>query len=254
MAHFAKINKYNLVTNVIVIDDINIINPETGLEDENIGINLCKSSFGHDTTWVQTKLDGSIRKCYAGIGFYYDEEYDIFLPPKLYNSWHIDPETLTWAPPVPRPNHDEDFKFSYMWYEDKQIWFSIREYIYNKYAKDFEYSDIEEVVNQFNLADNRIVNVYENGPCKIGLEKVKNYILTHISYSKWSKKVAKQWIQEDTQNNIKYNLANVVRFGAKYCPTQEMKRTFKRFAENYSDYYFVEEVNDFIIYRRDKAV
>lgn len=253
MAHFAKINENNIVTDVIVVDDNNIIDQETGIEDENIGINFCKSLFGQDTTWIQTSLNGNFRKNYAGIGYSYEKDYDIFLPPKPYESWCLDTNELTWKSPVSKPNSDEYFKDTYTWIEDKKIWFSIKEYIYNNYAKDFEYSDIEEVVNQFNLPDNKIVNVRENEYYSVGIEKVKNYILSHIAYSQWSKTAAKEWLH-DYQNNIKYNLANVVRFTAKYCPTQELKRKFKNFAGNYADYYFVEEVNDFIIYRRDKSI
>jgi hypothetical protein len=253
MAHFAKIDENNIVTDVIVVNNTNIINPETGSEDENIGINYCKLLFGLDTDWVQTSITNSFRGNFAGIGYSYERNYDIFLPPKPYESWIVDLEKSTWKSPIPKPSSDEYFKDTYMWIEDKKIWFSIKEYIYDKYAKDFQYSDIEEVVNQFNLTDNKIVIVRKNEYYSVAIEKVKNYIHSHISYIKWNKTSAKEWLC-DYENYIKYNLCNTVRFTAKYCPTEELKRKFKNFAGSYADYYFLEEINDFIIFKRDKSI
>lgn len=42
-------------------------------------------------TWVETAIDGSLRKNYAGIGFTYDANRDAFIPPK--NNCHLE-ETL----------------------------------------------------------------------------------------------------------------------------------------------------------------
>lgn len=255
MAYFANINQDNIVCEVVTVNDYYITNPETGIVDEDKAISICKSMFGEDTTWIQTSLDGSIRKLYAGIGFYYDKEYDIFLPPKKFESWRVDPETLTWGAPVPKPNHDKDFEFTYHWFEDKQFWFSVYEYIYNKYAKDFKYSDIEDVVNKYNLSRiNTSTIVHQTEHYTVFIERVKNYINSHTIFSKWSKEIAKSWLY-DYEHKIKYDKTdNIVRFTSKYCQTKEIKIKFKKFMERYTDYYFLEEIHDILIYKRDIAV
>jgi len=46
MAHFAKLDENNIVTQVIVVDNKDTIDPHTGQEDEIIGIALCKKLLG----------------------------------------------------------------------------------------------------------------------------------------------------------------------------------------------------------------
>lgn len=77
MAHFAKLDKNNIVTEVIVVNN-EVITDENGNENEQLGIDFCKQLFGTDTKWVQTSYNGSFRERYAGIGMYYDEVEDTF--------------------------------------------------------------------------------------------------------------------------------------------------------------------------------
>jgi hypothetical protein len=76
MAHFAQI-KDNLVINVIVIANEAIID-ENGIEQESMGIELCKSLYGEDTQWVQTSYNNNFRGMYAGGPVYYDSVADEF--------------------------------------------------------------------------------------------------------------------------------------------------------------------------------
>lgn len=99
MAHFAQLDENNQVINVIVIDNQDIIDHETNLEDENLGVKICKQIFGDDTTWKQTSYNKSIRKHFAGVGFSYDPIKDAFIPPQPYESWIFDEETCTWNAP-----------------------------------------------------------------------------------------------------------------------------------------------------------
>ena len=80
MAHFAKINENNLVTEVIVINNLECLD-DSGNESEAVGIAFCKSIYGQATNWVQTSYNGNIRGKYAGIGDTYDEVSDVFVAP-----------------------------------------------------------------------------------------------------------------------------------------------------------------------------
>lgn len=252
MAHFAQLNENNKVINIIVVSNDKIINPETGLEDENIGINFCKSLFGKDTNWIQTSYNSNFRGNFAGIGFSYEKEYDIFLPPKPYDSWIIDLESIGWKAPIPKPNTDEYFKKNYQWIESKQEWFSIKEYIYNKYAKNFEYSEIEKIVNTYNLIDNKIIPIHGNENYTVSIEKVKNFLIAHMKFDNWSSKISNYWIVD--YENHKYTKANTIHFSIKYCPDEKIKSATKKFMGTFNDYYLLEEINDWVIFKRDKII
>jgi len=101
MAYFAKIVD-GIVERVIVAEDSFF---ETFVDD----------SAGQ---WLETKIDGSIRKNYAGIGFSYDATKDSFIPPKPYSSWTLDEDTCQWEAPVAYPDDGN----MYEWNETDQQW------------------------------------------------------------------------------------------------------------------------------------
>ena len=74
-------------------------------------------------TWIETKIDGSIRKNYAGIGFSYDSTRDAFIPQKLYASWILNEDTCLWEAPVAYPDDDND----YDWNEETTQWVLVEE-------------------------------------------------------------------------------------------------------------------------------
>ena len=126
MAHFAKINASNIVTEVIVVsNDI--------ATSESAGVTFINNLYGTSDTWKQTsyntyanthKLDGTpFRKNYAGIGFSYDASKDAFIPPKPYNSWTLNNTTCLWESPVAYP---DDGKL-YTWDESNLQWVEIEE-------------------------------------------------------------------------------------------------------------------------------
>lgn len=84
MAHAAKLDENNVVTQVIVIS--NDYEPNV----EQFAINL----FGG--VWKQTSYNGNFRKNYAGIGFIYDETLDAFIPPKCHEEAILNEETAQW--------------------------------------------------------------------------------------------------------------------------------------------------------------
>lgn len=80
MAHFANVVG-NFVTNVIVVsnDDCdNLPFPDS----EPIGQAFI-ASLGLPGEWLQTSYNGNFRGCYAGIGFTYDQQADVFVPPAV---------------------------------------------------------------------------------------------------------------------------------------------------------------------------
>jgi hypothetical protein len=62
-----------------------------------------------------------LRGNYAGIGFKYDQENDVFYPPSPYPSWTMDTNTWTWTPPTPMPTDGK----AYRWDEPTTSWIEI---------------------------------------------------------------------------------------------------------------------------------
>lgn len=79
MAHFAQIDKNNMVTQVLVVDNENLI--VDGVESEQVGIDFL-ASLGLGSNWIQTSYNNKFRYHFAGIGDIYDKERDIFVKPE----------------------------------------------------------------------------------------------------------------------------------------------------------------------------
>lgn len=121
MAHFAQLDDNNLVAQVIVVNNSDILDQQ-GHESEQVGIAFCRSLFGLETHWAQTSYNGKIRKNYAGIGFTYDPARDAFIPPQPYPSWVLDEVLCAWAPPVPRPEDGQPWR----WDEESLSWVQVQ--------------------------------------------------------------------------------------------------------------------------------
>ena len=101
MSHWAELDENNIVTRVLVGDN-NDPNGDEGYQwlIDNLG-----------GRWVKTSYNNSIRKRYAGIGFLYDEQRDVFVAPKVDDSQTWDEEECAWVYPVPvDPNWDENLQ------------------------------------------------------------------------------------------------------------------------------------------------
>lgn len=83
MAHFAQLDENNVVTQVIVINNNELLTQKVAtsddgyisvstVESEKKGIEFCQSLYGAETRWVQTSYNGSFRGKYAGVGDTYD--------------------------------------------------------------------------------------------------------------------------------------------------------------------------------------
>ena len=109
MAHFAKLDANNIVTQVIVVDNDEILD-NSGDEVESIGIAYCQKLFGGDTNWKQTSYNAGFgtgfRGNYAGIGYTYMTNVqtlgvastDIFIEQESEQpaSWGIGKTTAQW--------------------------------------------------------------------------------------------------------------------------------------------------------------
>ena len=88
MAHYAFLDENNIVTEVITgIDETELIE---GLDTEtwygNFRNQVCK----------RTSYNKKIRGNYAGIGYSYFEDLDIFMPPKCHNEAVLNIQTAKW--------------------------------------------------------------------------------------------------------------------------------------------------------------
>lgn len=115
MAHFAELDENNIVTRVIVVHNNELLDT-SGNESEAKGVEFCSTLFGH-TNWVQTSYNNNMRKQFAGTGYTYDSESDIFVAPQPYPSWSLD-DNSDWQAPTPMPEDDN----MYSWNEDTQSW------------------------------------------------------------------------------------------------------------------------------------
>jgi hypothetical protein len=107
MAHFAEIDKNNIVLRVLVTDN-NMPNEGYDWLIENLG-----------GRWIQTSYNGNFRKFFAGVGFTYDEQLDAFIAPKPFDSWVLDSDTATWQAPIPKPDG------KYRWDENTLSWLQV---------------------------------------------------------------------------------------------------------------------------------
>jgi hypothetical protein len=125
MAHYARLDENNVVTQVIVVanEDTSDAN---GVEVEEIGVAFCKKLLGADTRWVQTSYNGNFRVRYAGIGYSFSEELNAFIAPQPFASWVLNEETADWESPVgPAPELTEEeveARSFYKWDEENQEW------------------------------------------------------------------------------------------------------------------------------------
>ena len=118
MATFAKLDKNNMVLQVLMVNNNELLNDEN-IEDPQKGINFLLQHYGEDTVWVQSSWNNRIRKNYPGPGYTYDSIRDAFIPPKpLEGTWNLNEETCLWEAPIPKPNDGN----LYEWDEPTLSW------------------------------------------------------------------------------------------------------------------------------------
>jgi hypothetical protein len=79
MAHFAEVDEYNIVRQVIVVANA-AIQDAPFPESEPLGQAMLAES-GFEGTYLQCSYNGNFRGAYPGMGWSYDPVHDVFMPP-----------------------------------------------------------------------------------------------------------------------------------------------------------------------------
>ena len=142
MAHFAKLGANSKVIQVLTLDDKDMLNAD-GVEDESVGQQYLETHNNWPAQmWIQTSYntaagqhkDGGtpFRGNYAGIGYTWDEDNQIFWPKKPHASWVKHLESASWKSPIGdapaltaeqiSQNEANTHMWSYVWNEDNTTW------------------------------------------------------------------------------------------------------------------------------------
>lgn len=128
MAHFAELDENNVVIYVAYVNNEDCLD-EFGNESEEVGIAHLHKHNGADRIWKQTSYNRNFRGEYAGIGFTYNEQLDVFLSPKPYPSWVLNELTKNWESPIgDHPELTEQEILGgvyYLWDEESLQWIKI---------------------------------------------------------------------------------------------------------------------------------
>ena len=120
MAHFAELDKGNVVKRVIVVgNDVPTVAGPLGENDMHVDGETWCINFFKGGTWKQTSYNHNFRKQYCGKGFIYDTAKDKFLNQQPYDSWALD-ENDDWQAPVTYPTDTADKNIQ--WDEENQRW------------------------------------------------------------------------------------------------------------------------------------
>ena len=119
MAHFAKLDNDNVVTQVIVVSNADCGGGDFP-ESEPIGQAFIQS-LGLGAGWKQTSYNHNFRKHYGCVGYTYDYVLDAFIEPKPFPSWILNDETCEWQSPVAYPTDGGP----YTWDEETLSWVAV---------------------------------------------------------------------------------------------------------------------------------
>jgi len=158
MAHFAKLGANGKVIQVLTLNNSDMLNAD-GVEDEAVGQQYLEQHNNWPAQmWIQTSYNTSggkhytittdsegnqtrsesadqsqaLRGNYAGIGYTWDEDDQIFWPKKPYASWVKKIDEARWqspigdAPALTQEQEDQNtantHRWSYVWNEEGQSW------------------------------------------------------------------------------------------------------------------------------------
>ena len=139
MAHFAKISETNEVLTVLTLDNKDM-HDSNGVEIETIGQQYLETHNNWPAQmWIQTSYNTSggthrnggtaLRGNYAGIGYTWDEDDNIFWPKKPHASWVKHNASASWKSPIGDPpsltdeqTADTNNSYYYNWNESGQSW------------------------------------------------------------------------------------------------------------------------------------
>ena len=142
MAHFAKLGANGKVIQVLTLDNKDMLNAD-GVEDESVGQQYLEQHNNWPAQmWIQTSYNTSgnthkdggtpFRGNYAGIGYTWDEDNNIFWPKKSYASSVKNITEARWQSPIgdapaltaeqTSQNGAETHQWFYQWNEANTTW------------------------------------------------------------------------------------------------------------------------------------
>ena len=154
MAHFAKLGANSKVIQVLTLDNKDMLNAD-GVEDESVGQQYLETHNNWPAQmWIQTSYNTTagkhyssnesgqrvesadqsqaLRGNYAGIGYEWDEDNQIFWPKKPFASWVKDTSDAQWHSPIgdapaltaeqTSQNEADTHRWQYDWNESGQSW------------------------------------------------------------------------------------------------------------------------------------
>ena len=144
MAHFAKLGSNGKVIQVLTLNNSDMLNAD-GVEDESVGQHYLETHNNWPAQmWIQTSYNTSgnkhssgddskaFRGNYAGIGYTWDEDDQIFWPKKPFASWVKHIESASWKSPIgdapalteeqTSQNEADTHMWGYSWNEANTTW------------------------------------------------------------------------------------------------------------------------------------
>jgi len=144
MAHFAKLGANGKVIQVLTLNNSDMLNAD-GVEDESVGQQYLEIHNNWPAQmWIQTSYNTAgnkhnsgdnskaFRGNYAGIGYTWDEDDQIFWPKSPYASWVKDITTASWKSPIgdapaltaeqQSQNEAGTHMWEQLWNENNQSW------------------------------------------------------------------------------------------------------------------------------------
>ena len=149
MAHFAKLGANSKVIQVLTLNNGDMLNAD-GVEDETVGQQYLETHNNWPAQmWIQTSYntaggkylnadgtEGDVSKAlrgnYAGIGYTWDEDDQIFWPKKPYASWVKNISNARWDSPIgdapaltaeqESQNTADTHRWTYVWNEANTTW------------------------------------------------------------------------------------------------------------------------------------
>jgi hypothetical protein len=144
MAHFAKLGANGKVIQVLTLNNSDMLNAD-GVEDESVGQQYLETHNNWPAQmWIQTSYNTggnkhnsgddskAFRGNYAGIGYTWDEDDQIFWPKKPFASWVKHNESASWKSPIgdapaltaeqESQNTADTHRWGYDWNEANQSW------------------------------------------------------------------------------------------------------------------------------------
>jgi len=123
MAYFAKLENNTVVQVISVSNDV-CGEPTLGFPDTDAaGRAFIANTLKFAGVWKQTSFNANFRGRYAGIGYTYDADADVFVAPQPFPSWTLD-SNHEWQPPTPMPS-DASTENPYEWNEEELEWVAI---------------------------------------------------------------------------------------------------------------------------------